>query len=152
MGIVGQNNVATVVDVQSFGANGGGDDGLGGGHGLVDFQTRAAADTQGHDDHGRVAEMLDDGGHAAGYFDRFVARIRGPLLNTAVGIASDDAESRLRDFGLDGGPDFTAKVFDGIDVGLPVHGADEGDEGRGSSERMGIGILIERRGIGAILR
>src|SRR6202140_2089508 len=131
-GIVGQNNVAAVMNIQSFGPDRGGNDGLAGRHGLVDLQTRTASDAQGHDDYGRLAQMLDDRGHTSCDFDRAIVinRIRGPLLNPAVGIAADDAESRLRHFGLDRGPDFTAKIFDAVNVRLPVHGADEGDEGR----------------------
>src|SRR5260370_34711345 len=59
-GIVGQNNVAAVMNIQSFGADGGGDDRLGGRHGLVDLQTRTASDAQGHDDYGGLVQMLDD--------------------------------------------------------------------------------------------
>src|SRR5882762_1228281 len=133
-GIVGQNNVATVMNIQSFGPDGGGNDGLGRRHGLVDLQTRTASDAQGDDNYGGLAQVLDDRGHTAGDFDRAViisiSRIRGPLLNPAVGIAADDAESRPRHFGFDRGPDFTAKIFDAVNVRLPVHGADEGDEGR----------------------
>src|ERR1700675_1281899 len=146
-GIVDQNNVAAVMNIQSFGSDGGGNDGLGCRHGLVDFQTRTASDAQGADNYGGLAEMLDDRGHTAGDFDRAViisiSRIRGPLLNPAVGIAADDAESRLRHFGLDRGPDFTAKIFDAVNVRLPVHGADEGDEGR---VRIGLRFALCRFG------
>src|SRR4029077_2801703 len=107
-GIVSQNNVAAVLNIQPFGPDGGGNDGLGSRHGLVDLQTRTASDAQGHDDYGGLAQMLDDRGHAASTFDRAIlisiSRIRGPLLNPAVGIAADDAESRPRHFGLDRGP------------------------------------------------
>src|ERR1700704_1755535 len=114
------------MNIQSFGSDGGGNDGLGGRHGLVDLQTRTASDAQGHDDYSGLVQMLDDRGNTSGNFDRAIAnRIRGPLLNPAVGIAADDAESRLRHFRLDGGPDFTAKIFDALHVRLPVHRADE---------------------------
>ena len=137
------------MNIQSFGPDGGGNDGLAGGHGFVDLQTRTASDAQGHDDYGGLAQMLDDRGHTSGDFDGAIVirirRIRGPLLNPAVGIAAYDTESRLRHFGFDLGPDFTAKIFDAVNVRLPVHGADKGDEGRG---RVPIGCC----GIRLILR
>src|ERR1700687_2471708 len=98
--IVSQNNVAAVMNIQSFGPDGGGNDGLAGGHGFVDLQTRTASDAQGHDDYGGLAQMLDDRGHTSGDFDGAIVirirRIRGPLLNPAVGIAAYDTESRDR--------------------------------------------------------
>src|SRR5271165_4968720 len=114
------------MNIQSFSTDGGGDDGFGGGHGLEDLQAGSAPDAQGHDNYGGAAQMLDDRGHTAGNFDR----VAGPLLNAAVGIATDDAESRMRDFGFDRRPDLATKILDGIDVRFPVHGADEGDERR----------------------
>src|SRR6266849_9967065 len=68
-GIVGQHDVAAVMNIQSLGADGGRDYGSGGSHGFVDLQTGPAADTQGHDDHGGLAQMLDDRRHTAGNFD-----------------------------------------------------------------------------------
>ena len=139
-----------MLNVQSFGADGGRDNGLVGCHGFVDFQSGSASDAQGHDHHGGLLQMFDHGGDAASNFDRVpdrvMGRVRGPFLNATVRIAAHDAKSRLGDFRLDRGPDFSAKKFDAVDVRLPVHGADEGNQ------RRGWRIWVEFGRGGAILR
>ena len=71
--------------------------------------------------------MFDDRRHAPGDFDR----LRSPFLNAAIGIAPYNTETRVGHFGPDQGPDFATKILDAIDIRFPIHGADEGDQGRG---------------------
>ncbi len=47
-----------------------------------------------------------------------------------IGIAPDNAETRIRNFGFNSGPDFSAKIFDAVNIWLPIHRADKGDQGR----------------------
>src|ERR1039458_2306408 len=83
--------------------------------------------------------------------DRTSVRGRSPLLYPAIGITADDAQSRPRHFGRDQGPDLTAKIFDAVDVRLPVHGSHEGEKRRGCARRIR-GHLVSLRRTRAILR
>ncbi len=65
-GIVGEQDVLAVFDGEAFGADRGGDDGGAGGHGLVDFEPRAAADAEGHDRDGGVPKIGADVGDGSG--------------------------------------------------------------------------------------
>ena len=59
---IGDADVLRGIDREALGADGGGDYGDLRGHGFVDFQAGAAADTQGHDGDGGTPEVGTDVG------------------------------------------------------------------------------------------
>ena len=105
--IIGQHDVAPVMNVQTFRAHRRGHHGFAGGHCLVNLQTCAAADPQRHDHNGGLAQVIHHRRHSSCDLNR----IRCPLLHSAVRIPSNNAQPRGRHFRLDRGPDFARKVI-----------------------------------------
>ena len=117
------------IDGEAFGADGGGNDGDFGRHGLVDFQARAAADAQGNDGDGGAPQVGTDIGDGAGDLN---SRIFGAELgNLRRRRAADDGEGGFGAVPADQREDLAHEVEHAIDVGEPVHGADEDEIGGG---------------------
>src|ERR1019366_580854 len=124
---VGDADVVRGIDGEAFGADGGGDDRDLGGHGFVDLQTGAAADSQGDDGDGGTPKIGTYVGDGAGDLD---ARVGGGELGDFQRRgAADDGEGGFGARLSNEREDLADEIEDAIDVGEPVHGADEDEVG-----------------------
>lgn len=129
LGLIGKQGVLAVDDGQPLGADGGGDEGKAGGHAFEDFDPGAAADTEGEDHDGGAGEVGADVIDGACDFDAGV--LGGESADGGGGIAADEDDFHFGAACFNAGVAVADEVLDGIDIGVPVHAAEEGERGSG---------------------
>src|SRR5271165_5127771 len=98
--IIFNQDVATMLHIETLSAHYGRDGGLAGCHRLIDLDAGASPHPQRYDKHLRLAQMLDDRGNCSGDLNRVASQ----SLNPGVRITSNNAEARFGDTGNYEGP------------------------------------------------
>src|SRR6185312_3437012 len=118
----GEQDVRAILDIEALRAEARGDHRNAGGHRFEDFETRAAAGTQGDDDR--------EGGAVPGanVIDRARdnnAGLRGKIPDLLGRVSANDHETEIGMGDAHGRPDVAREFERGFDVGVVIHGADE---------------------------
>src|ERR1035437_885527 len=124
---IADTDVVRGIDGEALGADGGGDHGDLGGHSFVDLQTGAAADARGDDGDGGSPQIGANVGDCSGDLD--CGGLGGGVGGLWGGCASDNGEGGCGADLADQRKDLADEIEDAIDVGEPVHGADEDEIG-----------------------
>ena len=130
---IGDADVLAIANIQSLGADGGGNHRERGGHGFVNFQARASADAQRNDGHRRFPQVRTNVRDRAGDEDAGVGFARRRLRRWARGrrrLASNPGAA-----GGSAEEHRPTNQLDAVDVGPPIHGAKKDEIGDGLGAR-----------------